>query len=308
MDKDSAGAGSSIATRHELLKLSRKFQAKKRLGQHFLVEPDVLARIAQALELSAGDHVLEIGSGLGFLTRFLTATGAGVTAVELDASAVTNLREQKLSGLHIVEGDFLRFDPRDATTSLTQGRKLKVAGNVPYQITSKIIAHLFGEIDRPSPWLQAIDRVVLTVQLEVARRFVAAPGTEDYSQISILVNYYSTAELLQVVPAECFFPEPQVNSAVVLFRPKPAPAVECSNTRLLRQVIQAGFRQRRKMLRNNLSFLPVPPENLLSIFSSIHLDPQTRAERLSLKQFGQLTDALEAFMIEQGLRRPLQGG
>jgi len=284
-----------MQTRDELVRLSRRFNTKKHLGQNFLVAPERLERIAAALSLTPDDHVLEIGPGLGFLTAHLAATGAGVTAVELDAAAVKHLDEMKLPGLRLVHGDFLRFDLRELTGNLKDGRKLKVAGNVPYQITSKIIAHLFGEIDRPSPWLKHLDLIVFTVQLEVARRFVAEPGSEDYSQITILTSFFSTARLLDVVPAENFFPVPKVDSAVVLFAPRAVPAVSCRNMRLMRQIIQAGFRQRRKMLRNNLNFLPISAADLQSVFSTLHLDPQTRAERLSLAQFAMLADALDRF-------------
>ncbi len=133
----------------------------------------------------------------------------------------------------------------------------------------------------------------MTVQLEVARRFVASPGSGDYSQISLLTQFYCTPELLEVVPSDSFYPVPQVESAVVLFTPRPNPPVDCRNLRLLRQVIQAGFRQRRKMLKNNLSFLSLSQEELNSIFKSLNFDPQIRAERLSLKQFALLADALD---------------
>lgn len=271
---------------HELLAEARAFGAKKRLGQNFLIDPDRLARIAGALAIAPGDIVLEIGPGLGFLTRTLAASRAQVTAVELDQAAVAHLQALALPGVQVVHGDFLAFDVGQL------GGRVKVVGNVPYQITSRILCHLLGEIDEPSPWLAAIERVVMTVQLEVAERFVASPGGKDYSQISLLAQYYSKPSLLEKVPAGSFFPAPAVTSAVVMFEPLPAPAVACVNRRLLRQVIQAGFSQRRKMLRNNLGFLHLSPGELDRVFAQLRLDPQARAERLSLTQFALLTDAL----------------
>ncbi|GEM_PF-329434 len=282
------------ATRQELLAQARRFHAKKHLGQHFLVEPETLARIAGALLAVPGDRVLEIGPGLGFLTGYLAATGARVTAVELDSACVERLRKMALDNLAVVQADFLQYDVRQLLDPSQPGAGLKVAGNVPYQITSRIVARLFGEIGAPSPWLAALDRVVLTVQLEVARRFVATPGSRDYSQITLLTNYYSRPSLLEVVPAESFFPVPQVDSAVVAFVPHEAPPVTCGNPRLLRQIIQAGFNQRRKMLRNNLSFLALGHDELLAVFKGLNFDPQVRAERLSLAQFAMLTDAVTA--------------
>ncbi|HEY9871749.1 MAG TPA: 16S rRNA (adenine(1518)-N(6)/adenine(1519)-N(6))-dimethyltransferase RsmA [Candidatus Obscuribacterales bacterium] len=274
--------------RRELVAIARRFQARRQLGQNFLTDPHVLERIAGTLDLSPSDSVLEIGPGLGFLTRFLTGSGAAVTAVELDASCVEHLRRLNLPGLRIVHADILQFD-----LGLIGARRLKVVGNIPYQITAPIIAHLFGEIDKPAAWLPLIDKVVMTVQLEVAERLVARAGEKQYSQVTLLTNYYCRACILEVVPAECFFPEPKVTSAVVELIPLAAPAVEAKNPRLLRQIIQAGFAQRRKMLKNNLGFLHLPEGQLLAVFSSLKLDPQIRAEKLSLGQFAMLADALE---------------
>jgi 16S rRNA (adenine1518-N6/adenine1519-N6)-dimethyltransferase len=285
-----------LLTEGQLLKAAKTFHTKKHLGQNFLVAPAVLATITQTLELSQVDRVLEIGPGIGFLTRNLAATGATVTAVELDSEAIRSLQELRLPGCEIINDDFLRFDISKQIALLPTGDKLKVAGNVPYQITAKIIARLFGELDKPSPWWQALGTIVLTVQLEVARRFVAQPGESDYSQITLLTNFYSQPEIITVVPAGSFYPVPKVDSAVVRFTPRAVPAVAPGNARLFKQIIQAGFRQRRKMLRNNLSFLKLSAEQLSSVFKALNLDPQVRAERLSLAQLAAFTDACEQAM------------
>lgn len=192
-----------------------------------------------------------------------------------------------MENVSITHGDFLRFD-------LTPLGRLKVAGNVPYQITTPILCYLFGEIGEPKPWSPNIDTVVLTVQYEVAQRFVATPGVKEYSKITLLTNYFAQAEILKVLPSECFYPKPKVTSAVVRFTPLPAPAVTCINAKLLRQLITAGFSQRRKMLRNNLSFLKLGEKTLDKISSDLHLDPQSRAERLTLGQFARLADAVQS--------------
>jgi len=274
--------------RRDLTRIARRFQAKKRLGQHFLVDPPVLAQIAGALELAPADTVLEIGPGLGFLTSVLSASGARIIGVELDIDCIEYLRQLRLPGVSLVHADFLQFDPR-----CLQAARIKVVGNVPYQITAPIIARLFGEIGSPAPWLPLIEKLVMTVQREVAERLVASPGQKDYSQITLLATYYASARVLSVVPPELFFPEPEVTSAVIELVPRQEPAVSCLNRRLLRQVIQAGFGQRRKMLKNNLGFLKISAEELLTIFKRLSFDPQVRAERLSLEQFAMLADALE---------------
>jgi 16S rRNA (adenine1518-N6/adenine1519-N6)-dimethyltransferase len=197
------------------------------------------------------------------------------------------LNEQTMENVSITHGDFLRFD------LLPLGR-LKVAGNVPYQITTPILCYLFGEIGEPKPWSHNIDSVVLTVQYEVAQRFVATPGVKEYSKITLLTNYFAQAEILKVLPSECFYPKPKVTSAVVRLTPFKAPAVTCTNAKLLRQLIKAGFSQRRKMLRNNLSFLKLDEKTLDKIYSDLHLDPQSRAERLTLGQFARFADAVQS--------------
>ena len=274
------------------MRLASKFHTKKRLGQNFLIDPDALQNITNALDITDGDSVLEIGPGIGFLTRFLSAKGANLHVVELDWECCINLKDLEIPNVTVHQQDFLQFD------LASQPNHLKIAGNVPYQITTPILCYIFGEIGAPSPWFQNVDKVVLTVQKEVAERFVAKPGTSDYSKITLLTNYFSEAEILHVLPPESFYPAPKVTSAVVRFTPLKQPPIECGNHKLLRQVIKAGFGQKRKMLRNNLSFLKQPLSALDKVFREMNLDPQTRAERLSLQQFARLTDLLDALPKE----------
>lgn len=279
----------TLPSQKQLTELARSFHTKKHLGQHFLVDTEALSDIVEAAQLEPGERVLEIGPGSGFLTRFLIESGANIVAVELDREAVQSLNKLNAGNLEVVHGDFLRYDINSA---LTDGQKLTVVGNVPYQITAPIVAHLFGEIGEPSAWLKRIKSVVLTVQLEVAERFVAVPGGKDYSQVTLLVNYFANAKLIRKVPKESFYPVPNVNSAVVRFDLLDKPAIECTNNKLLRQLIKAGFSQRRKMLKNTLSFLNLSQDKLDDVFRRLSFDPQVRAERLSLKQFALLADAL----------------
>ena len=215
-------------------------------------------------------------------------------AVELDGECVDALKRLDLPDVDVVHGDFLRFDLN------TQPLGFKVVGNVPYQITTPILCYLFGEIGSPKPWFEKIEKVVLTVQYEVAQRFVAKPGTSEYSQITLLSNYFSEAEILYVLPPESFYPPPKVTSAVVQFKPLVKPPITCTNHKLLRQVIKAGFSQRRKMLKNNLSFLKCGAAEIDQVFKELHLEPQVRAERLSLCEFAKLTDALEQARVSHG--------
>jgi 16S rRNA (adenine1518-N6/adenine1519-N6)-dimethyltransferase len=258
------------------------------LGQHFLVEPIALRKITALLDLKPGESLVEIGPGLGFLTRFLCTSGADITAVELDREAIADLEVLKMPGVNLVHEDFLQFDLS------TIKAPFKVAGNVPYQITTPIIARLFGEIGEPQPWFSSIEKVVLTVQLEVAQRFVAKPNSREYSQITLLTNYFSEAKILFELSATEFYPPPKVQSAVVEFTPLAKPPIECTNTKLLRKLIKAGFSQRRKMLRNNLGFLHLADDAIGQVFKNLSLDPQIRAERLTLQTYAALTNQFDA--------------
>jgi 16S rRNA (adenine1518-N6/adenine1519-N6)-dimethyltransferase len=282
----------------ELKQKARAFNAKKRLGQNFLVDPAVLSKIASGLEISAGEPVLEIGPGLGFLTTKLLDSGARLTAVELDKECVQVLRKLESPTLNLVQADFLACDLTEILAA-----KTKVVGNIPYNITSPIIAKLLGEIGQPSAWLHNIESVTLTVQLELAQRLVAGPGSADYSQISVLVAYFARPEILFLVEPEQFHPIPEVRSAVVRLTPHAAPPVSCKNVKLLKQVIKSGFRQKRKMLANNLSFLRFSREQCADLFSDLNFDPQVRAESVSLKQFCLLADALDAAIKDSAQQR-----
>jgi 16S rRNA (adenine1518-N6/adenine1519-N6)-dimethyltransferase len=276
-------------TKAQLTKAARVFHTKKRLGQNFLVDPEVLSRIAGALDLNESDCVIEIGPGLGFLTRFLSPYGCRILAIDLDRECVEELQKSNYKGVEVFHQDFLQFD-----LNSIECQSLKVIGNVPYQITTPIVARLFGEIGAPSPWLSKIDSVVMTVQKEVAERFVANPNNKEYSQITLLIKYFAHAELLEVIPADSFVPEPNVTSAVVRMTPYEKPPVDCADHKLLRQIIRAGFKQRRKMLRNNLSFLNLPPDEIGKLLASLKIDPLVRAERLSLDQFAKIANAVTA--------------
>lgn len=272
-----------------MTKSARAFHTKKRLGQNFLIDPEALEFIAQSLSAAPGETVIEIGPGIGFLTKFLDECGVPVIGVELDSQCVATLNNDRLKNVSITHGDFLRFD-----LGTTSGA-LKIVGNVPYQITTPIVARILGEIGEPQPWLNRVEKIILTVQYEVAKRFVARAGDDDYSQITLLIDYFAAARILRKLSPEDFFPMPDVNSAIVEFIPLKQPPITCRNPKFLRQVIRAGFSQRRKMIKNNLSFLQCEEADLIRAFAQTNINPQSRAETLSLEQFAKLSDALAEF-------------
>jgi len=264
------------------------FPARKQLGQNFLVNKEVLSKITEQLHLESEDSVLEIGPGLGFLSELLVSQCKKVTAVELDQYCIDALKKLSLTNLEIIKGDFLQIDLNTVIDSPT-----KIVGNIPYNITTPIISKLLGEIGEPTTWLPNIKSIVLTVQRELANRLIARPGKKDYSQITLLMNYYGTAEVLFAIGPENFSPPPQVHSAVVQLIPHDKIRVICNNHKLLRRVIKLGFASRRKMLKNTLRLLGLSDDQLAKTFKELNFDPQIRAESLSLQQFADLTDAIE---------------
>jgi 16S rRNA (adenine1518-N6/adenine1519-N6)-dimethyltransferase len=277
----------------DLVQRARYFPARKQLGQNFLVNKDSLQKIVDQLCLVPGDNILEIGAGLGFLTELLTACGARVQAIELDQYCIDALQKLALPRLTVIANDVLQVDFKKLITS-----RMKVVGNIPYNITTPIIGKLLGEIGQPAQWLSQIEFIVLTVQRELAQRLVAAPGKKDYSQITLLMNYFGRTEVVLNLPAQDFLPVPKVDSAVIKFIPYDKPPVTCRNHLLLRQVIQAAFANRRKMLKNNLASLHLSNADILQIFNQLNFDPYVRAESLSLVQYARLADSIEEIRIQ----------
>jgi 16S rRNA (adenine1518-N6/adenine1519-N6)-dimethyltransferase len=219
-------------------------RARHGRSQNFLADPDVLERILDLADVSEGVRVLEIGPGLGILTGGLLADGAIVTAVELDAGLAAYLREHLSDAvssgrLRLIEGDALDLDLPDLVPS-----PYRVVANIPYHITSPLLHRLLERDPRP-------DRLVLMVQAEVADRIAAAPGRMSY--LSVFVQAHATVEVALRVPPEAFEPAPNVASAVVVLEPHAEPVVSSERAEALWGLVQAGFRERRKMLRNVLA-------------------------------------------------------
>ncbi len=274
-------------TREMLFQRAISVRSKKKLGQNFLVEPATLERIVDSMDLSSSDTVLEIGPGLGFLTEVLCETGARVYSVELDRELLEPLGQLKYPNLTVIHGDILEFDLREI-----KAPRIKVVGNVPYQITTPIIGHVFGEIGEPAPWNKQVESLTMTVQIELARRICAPPGIKDYGQLTLLAQYYALSKILFKVADQEFIPKPEVNSAVIQMTALDKPPIKVDDPVFLRRLIVAGFKERRKMLKNNLSFTRLEESELIAIFASVGISPAARAENLSLAQFTKIADAL----------------
>jgi 16S rRNA (adenine1518-N6/adenine1519-N6)-dimethyltransferase len=250
----------------------------KGLGQNFLQDNRALQKIVSAAGLEPADAVLEIGPGLGSLTRYLALSARSVTAVELDRKLFPVLESvlAPYKNVRLVQGDILKINPAE----LMEMPGYIVVANIPYYITSLVIRHLLEAKQRPS-------RVVLTVQKEVAERICASAG--KMSLLALSVQVYGKPVMGATILAESFYPPPKVDSAVLCIELYPQPVIPADRLDKFFRLIKAGFSQKRKTLRNALSgglrIAPVESEELLG---AAGIDPQRRAETLSLEEWGNL--------------------
>jgi len=262
---------------------TERLRPRKSLSQNFLTDAAALDAIVAAAELQPGDRVVEIGPGLGVLTRRLLAAGTSVLAVELDPRLAEYLRRELygVEGFELIEADALDLHPRE----MFPGEPFKVVANIPYHITSPLL-HAFLEGERP-PRL-----MVILVQLEVAERVAAPPGQMSY--LSVFVQNVASAEVVARVPAASFEPAPAVDSAILRLRARADPAVGPGPDREpFHRVVQAGFRQRRKQIHNGLGReLPLVPEALESALELCGVTRDRRPQTLSVDEWACLAARL----------------
>ncbi len=250
----------------------------KSLGQNFLHDESALQKITAAAQITPADEVLEIGPGLGALTRHLAQAARTVTAVEIDARLLPALRYvlADFPNVRLIHDDILRLNPAD----LMHRDGYIVAANIPYYITSAILRHLLEAAPKPR-------RLVLTVQREVAERIIARNG--KMSLLALSVQVYGTPRIAARIPAGAFYPPPKVDSAVLSVEIHPQPQIPAENLDIFFRLIKAGFSQKRKTLRNALSAgLHWSKEETAHFLEEGHVAPQRRAETLSLDEWGEL--------------------
>jgi 16S rRNA (adenine1518-N6/adenine1519-N6)-dimethyltransferase len=253
-----------------------KHQARKRFGQNFLTDASAIAAIVAAIHPVRGETLIEIGPGLGALTRPLLAAAGRLHAVEIDRDLAHGLREQFGASLDLHTADVLDFDFSQL------GNDLRVIGNLPYNISTPLLFHL-------ADYAQRLRDIHVMLQKEVVERMVAAPGDSNYSRLSVMLQYWFEMEKLLDVPATAFDPVPKVDSAVVRLLPlRPRPCVARDEAQLGR-VVAAAFSQRRKTLRNSLRKLQLEPA-----FDALQISATARAQELSVAQFVALADHLSA--------------
>jgi 16S rRNA (adenine1518-N6/adenine1519-N6)-dimethyltransferase len=257
----------------------RNIQLTKSLGQNFLHDTNQLKRIADAGEVTKADKVLEIGPGLGPLTELLLERAGEVLAVEMDARLVAVLRAQfpQLNLLHADALEYIRREPRDWS-------EWKLVANLPYSVASPILVELALAPLRPK-------QMTVTLQLEVAKRLMAQADDDDYGVLTLLVQLDYEPRGWFKIPADCFFPAPNVDSACVTLVRREKPFLSDENRKLFVRIVKRAFSQRRKMMLKLLK-AEWPAEQLQQAFAELNISPQERAEKLSLAQFVGLTKLL----------------
>lgn len=252
-------------------------------GQNFLGDPGVLRQIAEAVQLSPGDPVLELGPGLGHLTEALLATGAKVTAVERDRDLVKVLEDRKLPGLRVVSGNAAEVN----FAEVAQADQVAVCGNLPYHLSSPILFEVLDQVAH-------VPRAVFTLQKEVVTRLVAEPGGRDYGLLSILLGRHFFIDDVLDLPRHFFHPPPNVDSAVVRLTRLKTPRGTVRDEARFRRVVKAGFGQRRKTLSNALSAdrtLATPGE-IAHALAAAGVDGKRRAETLTVEEMAAIEYAL----------------
>lgn len=251
---------------------------RRDLGQNFVADPNTVRRIASLAKVGPGDHVVEIGAGLGSLTLALAETGAAVTAVEVDRGVVPVLRDvvAEQPAVTVVEAD---ATTADWSALLAASDAWTLVANLPYNVATPLVCDLLDDVP-------AIRSMLVMVQREVAERFAAPPGSKQYGAVSVKVAYWATAAVVGLVPASVFVPRPNVESALVRVDRREPPVTDRT---LMFSLVRTAFGQRRKMLRRSLAGVVGA-----AVFDAAGISPEERPEQLGLDAWVRLTDAASA--------------
>lgn len=268
------------------------FRFSKSLGQNFLTDGNIVRNICQAGEVTKEDCILEIGPGLGTLTEELALNAKKVVAVELDESLLPVLEEtlNRYNNIEVVHGDILKVDVNRLIDEKLGGGPIKVIANLPYYVTTPIIAKLIEEDLN-------IETITVMVQKEVAERIVASPGNKQYGSLSVFINFYTSPEIVMEVPRTVFMPQPNVNSAVVKLKlKKELPEVD---KKLFFKVVRSAFGKRRKTILNSLSSgeLDLEKEDIKKVLERANISSKKRAEDLKIEDFVKISKILHPLDI-----------
>lgn len=279
-----------IISKMNYFERARYFRTKKRLGQNFLVDGEVIQDIIKFANITPEDTIVEIGPGVGFVTEQLVKYAKKVIVIELDEEAIVELKNLDAPNLEIIHNDVLKTD-----LSALCDEQFKVVANIPYYITSPIIAHLLGEIDDlNNKNRNKIKDIILMVQEEVARRMVANENSQgkQYGLLTILSQFWADVKILRLVGRKCFYPAPKVNSALVKLDVRTAPKLKLSDYSHFRKTVKSAFSQRRKNIKNCLLNGGFLKDNVVKSLANMGLGENIRGEKLSIEMFGNLSEEL----------------
>lgn len=283
---------SNIGTLKRILK-NHGFNFSKALGQNFLVNPSVCPKMVEQSGINETVGVLEIGPGMGTLTQELAKKAKKVIAIEVDKRLLPILNENlsEFDNLKVINCDILKIDLKKLFAEEFLGMDVAVCANLPYYITSQILMKLLEE-------KLSLKSITVMVQKEVAQRICSGAANKNASSISLAVNYYAEPEILFEVKKGSFWPIPKVDSAVIKLNIREKPACNVVDEKKFFKIIKSAFLQRRKTIINSLSNnLNLSKDIILYAFNSLKIDPQNRAENLTLEQFSELTEALSKFIV-----------
>lgn len=263
------------------------FKFTKSLGQNFLIDDSVVTDIVVGAQVDKEDFVIEIGPGVGTLTRELLKKAKAVCAIELDKSLISILEEElkEFDNFKLINEDALKVNFNEI---IGEEKNVKLVANLPYYVTTPIIISL---LTGGYPFKS----LTIMIQKEVAERMNAAPGGKDYGSLSLLVQYYCETEIVRKVAPSSFIPQPKVDSIVIKLEKLDAPRVQVQDEKLFFSIIRDSFNMRRKTLSNALRNLSISKENLNKAFEEAGIDPKRRGETLSIEEFAKLSDKIKAY-------------
>jgi len=274
----------------DYLQRAKSFRTKKRLGQNFLIDEGAIQAILDSADISSDDVVIEIGPGVGFVTEQLVKHAKKVIAIELDEAAIWELKKLNVDNLEVIHRDILKTDLSELTDD-----KVKIVANIPYYITSPIIAHLLGEIDDLDNKNRAmIKDITLMVQYEVAQRIVATEKSQgkQYGLLTILAQFWADCKIIKKVGKKSFYPSPKVDSAILKLTVHQEPRLQLTDYAHFRKTVKAAFAQRRKNIKNCLMNAGFLRENVSNALEAQNITENMRGETLSIETFGKLSEDL----------------
>ncbi|MDI6605318.1 MAG: 16S rRNA (adenine(1518)-N(6)/adenine(1519)-N(6))-dimethyltransferase RsmA [Thermoanaerobacteraceae bacterium] len=264
----------------------RGFDTKKSLGQNFIMDKNILAKIVDYSGVNLDDNVIEIGAGLGTLTVELAKRVKKVVTFEIDKEAVLKLNEnvKGFNNIIIINKDIREVNLKDIINTYFEGNKCKVVANLPYYITSYIIMYLLQS--------QLIEEITILIQKEVADRICALPGSKEYGVLTIAVKYYAKPEILFSLPPEVFIPRPKVSSTLIKLNLLKNPSVSVKDEKLFFRIVKAAFGQRRKIISNSLNSIGLGKNIILEALRRCGINEKQRGETVSIEKFADLTNII----------------